>query len=56
MCILGEGFCGRDVVFNEALLWTWRYMLKGGGELGRQDIIIIIIIISSSSSSSISIN
>jgi hypothetical protein len=42
--------CGRDVVFKEALLWTWRQQLKGGGELDRQDIIIII------SSISISIN
>jgi hypothetical protein len=43
MCKPGERMFGRDVVFKEALLWTWRQQLKGGGELDRQIIIIIII-------------
>ena len=52
MCKPGEGLCGRDVVFNEALLWTWRHNLRGRGAWWQGIIIIIIIIIISSSSSS----
>jgi len=37
MCKHGEGLCGRDVVFNEALLWTWRHKLKGGLMTGDED-------------------